>query len=258
MSTLLIPTRFAGPPTSGNGGWTAGELATHVEHGVPADHAGPWPAIQVTLRKPPPLETTMSVITHAGVTALVHDDAVVGEAVLVEGVPAPVPPVSYEVALAAQERYAGRGLDAHPFGHCFACGPARAEGDGLQIFPGEVDPVDGQRRVASAWTPHPSVAEEPAHHSGNQPRTSVAVAWAALDCIGGWAEDLIGRPMVLGRMTARLESLPVVGEPHVVVGQHLGSEGRRTFTAATLYDSAGAVVGVAGHVWFQIDPATFG
>ena len=49
--------------------------------------------------------------------------------------------------------------------------------------------------------------------------------------------------MVLARMTARVDALPVVGEEHVVVGLGRGSEGRKTFTAATLYDSDGRVVG---------------
>ena len=63
-----------------------------------------------------------------------------------------------------------------------------------------------------------------------------AVTWAALDCVGGWSQDLAGRPCVLGRMTARLDALPAVGEPHVVVGRHLGDDGRKSFTASTLYD----------------------
>ena len=49
--------------------------------------------------------------------------------------------------------------------------------------------------------------------------------------------------MVLGRMTARVDALPVVGEEHVVVGQARGHDGRKTFTASTLYDADGRVVG---------------
>jgi hypothetical protein len=64
--------------------------------------------------------------------------------------------------------------------------------------------------------------------------------------------------MVLGRMTARIETLPVVGEEHVVVGEARGRDGRKTFTAATLYDAAGHVVATAEHVWIAVDPALFG
>jgi hypothetical protein len=58
-------------------------------------------------------------------------------------------------------------------------------------------------------------------------------------------------------MTAQLDALPVVGEPHVVVGSALGSEGRKTFTASTLYDSDGRIVARAQHVWISVDPAAF-
>jgi acyl-coenzyme A thioesterase PaaI-like protein len=75
--------------------------------------------------------------------------------------------------------------------------------------------------------------------------------------VGGWSEDLEGRPSVLGRMTARVDALPVVGEPHVVVGARLRRDGRKTFTASTLYDADGRVVATAQHVWIAVDPSAF-
>jgi hypothetical protein len=42
-----------------------------------------------------------------------------------------------------------------------------------------------------------------------------------------------------------------------VVGGARGSEGRKTFTAATLYDADGRVVAAAEHVWIAVDPADF-
>ena len=50
MATLSIDRRFCGPPGSGNGGYTAGRLAALI--GDPAE---------ITLRRPPPLETEMRV-----------------------------------------------------------------------------------------------------------------------------------------------------------------------------------------------------
>ena len=38
-----------------------GALAGLLDHDVPADHAARWPTIQVTLRKPPPLDTPLPV-----------------------------------------------------------------------------------------------------------------------------------------------------------------------------------------------------
>ena len=63
--------------------------------------------------------------------------------------------------------------------------------------------------------------------------------------------------MVLGRMTAVVDALPAIGEPHVVMGERRGSQGRKTFTASTLHDSDGRIVGRAEHTWVAVDPAQF-
>ncbi|QCX28561.1 hypothetical protein [Nocardioides jishulii] len=239
MSTLVVPSRFCGPPVSANGGWTAGELASHLDTRLP---------VRVRLRQPPPLDVEMNVTEADGTTALLHAEAVVAQAVPSPVELVPVDGVDVETARAAQASYAGAAR--HPFPTCFACGPDRAEGDGLRIFPGEVTPVAGRRRVAATWTPDPSLA-------GTDGRTSQAVTWAALDCVGGWSEDLLGRPMVLGQMTARIDRLPEVGQTVVVMGEHRGTEGRKSSTASTLLTADGEVLAVAEHVWIAVDPARF-
>jgi hypothetical protein len=247
---LFLPARFNGPAASANGGFACGALAELVSPG-PAGVA-----VEVTLRRPPPLDTPLSVSTVDGLTLLRDGDATVAEARVAEedeGDLEAVDEVSPEEAARAMLGYPG--LHAHPFPTCFACGPDRAEGDGLRIFPG---PVGGDRsQVASVWVPQESHAESGDLVDGVH-RCGVATTWAALDCVGGWSEQIEGRPYVLGRMTARIDALPVVGEPHVVVGRHLGRAGRRTFTASTLYDADGRIVGSARHTWVQVDPSRFG
>ena len=233
MTQLVVPARFNGPARSGNGGFVAGSLADVVPDSGRR-------TVEVTLRRPPPLDTALGVTTEDGVTTLGDDAGPVATARVVEESLDAVDEVPPDVAADAMLRYPG--LGHHPFPTCFACGPERAEGDGLRIFPG---PVGGDRgHVASVWVPHPG-------------HDDVATTWAALDCVGGWSEDLEGRPCVLGRMTARVDALPVVGEPHVVVGRHLSTEGRKSFTASTLFDADGRVVAVARHIWIQVDPALF-
>lgn len=255
MSELLVPRRFCGPPSSGNGGWTAGALAGLVEHDCPDNRADAWPAIRVALRRPPPLDTPMPVTVVDGSTEASLGGEVVARATLGDTDPVVVEPVPADEARAAMATYPG--LVSHPFPTCFACGTAREEGDGLRIFPGRVSDEDGATRIAAVWTPHPSTAEDFHTYVDELPRASLATTWASLDCIGGWAGDLSERLMVLAGMTARVETLPVVGEEHVVVGLARGSEGRKTFTASTLYDADGRTVASAEHVWVAVDPADF-
>lgn len=258
---LIVPSRFRGPAASGNGGWTAGALAALVDHDCPENHAERWPAVTVTLRRPPPLDTPMPVSHADGDAVASYADEVVARAGLAEGPgPVTVEPVPAEEARAAMASYAGH--TAHPFPTCFSCGTGREQGDGLRIFPGRVADQGGAVRVASVWTPHPSVAED--WHAYAEPEAaeqvrcaSLPVTWAALDCIGAWSSDIIERPLVLGTMTAQIDTLPVIGDEHVVVGLARGTEGRKTFTASTLYDPEGRVVARAEHVWIAIDPAAF-
>jgi hypothetical protein len=249
---LLVPRRFCGPPDSGNGGWTAGALATRVRRESPDNRAAEWPTFEVSLRRPPPLDTVLHLVEDHGSTSARVGGEVVATARRLDGALTRVDPVSFDEARAAEAAYPGHSF--HPFPSCFACGTDRDEGDGLRIFPGAV----GEGRVAATWSPHPSLSEDWHTEVDASARASVAATWAALDCVGGWAGDLTERLMVLGRMTAHVESLPVIGEDHVVVGAHRGGEGRKTFTAATLFDSRGRAVATAEHVWIAVDPAAFG
>ncbi|GAB2873705.1 hotdog family protein [Nocardioides pacificus] len=258
-SGLVVPARFCGPPGSGNGGWTAGALAALVPSAAcPTNRADAWPAVEVTLRRPPPLDVAMSVTTQRGAdesdgpTLASCDGQVVAEARLAGRDLVPVEPVTPEAARAASAGYPG--FTRHPFPTCFSCGPDREEGDGLRIFPG---PVAGTDRWAATWRPRAGTVEDYHHYVDEHPRASLAVTWAALDCVSGWAGGVADRVMVLGRMTAEIDALPIIGDEHVVVGHTLGTEGRRTTTASTLYDSDGRVVARAEHTWVEVDPSAF-
>ncbi len=249
---LVIARRFRGPAYSGNGGYTAGMLAQRVSDAVPS------PTVAVTLRRPPPLDTTMTVRrlppgtpenpSGFEVVVLGLDDSVIASATAVEREIEPVDWVEPASASEATVHFAG--LVSHPFPTCFACGTGRS--DGLGIHPGRLP----SGLVAATWRPDASLAESSSLDDAVS-RVGPGTAWAAVDCTGGWAADLENRPMVLGQMTAELEALPVVGDDHVVVGELRGSEGRKTFTASTLYDQDRRVVARAEHVWIAVDPEVF-
>jgi len=254
MTDLVVPARFCGPPSSGNGGWTSGAMAEAV-HGHPADHATAWPAVTVTLRRPPPLDTPIPLLERDGLTVAADGQGTVAEAHTTDAGLHEVEPVDVATARGAEASYAG--WVSHPFPTCFTCGPAREPGDGLRIFPGPVGEIEGGLLVAAAWTPAASTSEDYHAYHDDQRRTSLPITWAALDCTGGWAGDLAANPSVLGRMTARIDALPVVGEEHVVVGHFRGRDGRKLHTAATLYDADGRIVATAEHTWITVDPTAF-
>jgi hypothetical protein len=232
ISALVVPARFNGPPDSGNGGYVAGRLAALL----PAAQA-----VQVTLRLPPPLDAPLEVRVVDGGLEAVRTGEVVAAAEPSTLRGDPLPPVAFHTAADAESRYAG--LAAHPFPSCFVCGTDRPLGDGMHLRPGRVADADGP--VATTWVPGASLADE----SGSIP---TAMVWAAMDCPGGWASDIEARPMVLGRVTAAVHAAPRVGERCVVVGQVLGGEGRKTFTASTAYDEDGRVLGHAESVWIEL------
>jgi hypothetical protein len=261
LPDLVVPSRFCGPPSSGNGGWSAGAISAYAGDECPDDHARPWPAVTVSLMAPPPIDVPMTVAPaeQGGVVATYDGRPVLAARCTTDEV-ADVEPVAPDEARAAEASYAG--LTSHPFPTCFSCGTGRAPGDGLRIFPGRVADVDDdagtpRARVAATWIPDPTVAEDFHAYADAQPRASLPVTWAALDCVGGWAGDLEERLMVLARMTARLDSLPVIGEEHVLVGAGRAQDGRKTWTSSTMYDADGRVVASAEHLWIAVDPEAF-
>ncbi len=247
--SLLLDARYCGPPTSANGGYAAGRLAREVlqAQNLPPV-GGPW--VEVTLRAPVPLATPLTVQVEsqprdpaapvAPVAAVAHDaDRLVAEVRVLAGTPdraQPVPPVDLATAEQAATRYLG--LQVHPFPTCWVCGPQRPPGDGYHLQPGMVD----ADTTACVWTVLPD-------HAGADGRLGAEAVWAALDCPGGWTALADGRVVLLGRLTAAVHDLPQVGEQCVVRGARLGEQGRKTFTATTVYGQDGRLLGHAGAVW---------
>ncbi|PFG38032.1 hypothetical protein ATJ97_0500 [Georgenia soli] len=225
--TITVDRRFRGPDGSGNGGYVSGRVAAGLG-------AGP---VTVTLRVPPPLEEPLTLARSDDGVRLTAGDVVVAEGHRYAGEELPVvEPVAADLARTTAERFGGR--HRHPFPHCFVCGPARTPGDGMRLEPGRLD--DG--RTACVWSVHADLAGR------------AEVVWAALDCPGGWAAPIEGRPMVLGRMTADVTAAPEDGEDVVVMGQLLGQDGRKYFTATTAYGADGRELGRAGATWILLRP----
>lgn len=231
MATRVkIDRRFCGPPESGNGGYVCGRAAAFLEG-----------AVEVTLRRPPPLGTPLKVVIHGRDRVSLSDES----GLVAEGhrarlnLPVPFTP-SFDQALRAAEAYTG--FREHFYPTCFVCGPARKTGDGLRIFAG---PLPGKNCVAAPWIPHRSLCDDTG-------RVNTEYVWAALDCPGYFAINRdTHRYMLLGRLAAALRQNPNSGDRCVIVGWPIQSEGRKHQAATALLSETGEVLGQALATWIE-------
>jgi hypothetical protein len=57
--------------------------------------------------------------------------------------------------------------------------------------------------------------------------------------------------VVLGRLTARVDRVPELGERCVVVAWPLGSDGRKHGAGTALYTDSGELLGLARALWIE-------
>ena len=230
---MMFPARFNGPAGSANGGYACGVIA----QSIPSD------LVEVTLRRPPPLDTTLFVerVAEQYSVHLKSGDVIAVAEPVAE-------PITADVAVIDIPAEAPSALpdDRHPFRTCFTCGPDRAPGDGLRIF---AKRIPGQAVLADRWTPDQSLAD-------NDSSVRPEIVWAALDCPGGWAafDRIPGGVAVLGRMTAQVARGPCIGEPCVVVAWSRWRDGRKIDAHSALYTCEGELLAAARAVWIDVTP----
>ncbi|HEX7304098.1 hypothetical protein [Lentzea sp.] len=224
MSTVLVASRFNGPPGSGNGGYSAGLLAAHVDSR----------AVSVRLRTPVPLDREMQVR---------DGELLDGETVVASAEPAvldldvPAAPTLDE-ALEAQAKVPWR--ERHPFPTCFGCGSGRDDGIGALL-----GPLDGRPEWAGVWRPSDVLPNDGTH-------VLPEVVWAALDCPSAQPVAPDGGPaFVLGTFVAQVEHPVELGVDHVLLAWELGRDGRKAYSASAIIGPHG-VCGRARAVWVSI------
>ena len=230
-SGIIIPSRFNGPPNSGNGGYSCGVLAAFID--------GP---ARVRLHVPPPLDTPMVVTENdEGGMSMYAGDTRVGSAFQapfeLEVPPAP----SLEAARDASTRYPC--YEGHVFPTCFVCGPGRPGHDGLGLYAG---PVHDWRVLASPWEPGEDLLDS---HGMVRPE----IVWSALDCPGYFAcmgENI--RPAVLGELQAHLVSAIAGRQELVVYAWPLGEDGRKLYAGSAVATASGDVLAYARSTWILL------
>ena len=243
MSTVVIPSRFNGPPAIGHGGYVAALLA---EPGSATT--------QVTLRKPAPLDTELHIrelgdgkraLYHTPPTAsqLGHGELLIAEAERVAplGMHVPPPPTLIEARaseIGSPAHFGEAGV--HP--RCFGCGKLRPPGDGLRLFAGPAPAWAERREVASIFQPGPFD-----DGTGFVERTFVI---AALDCPGAFAFMAEHKNAgLLGRIAFEVYAPVRSTEEHIVTGWQLGHEGRKMFAGTALFDQTGRLLAAARATW---------
>jgi hypothetical protein len=240
--TFRIAKRFNGPHDSGNGGYSAGLAAQFLA----AD------AVEATLRAPIPLDQTLRVHpSEAGIDIMTDDAATRILIMSLRPTRLETPDVKspgLEAACVAAATF--RGAEDHVLPDCFVCGPARAQGDGLRIFPDWLkDPAGTENPnmfplVAAPWRPTPDLADA----SG---RVAPEYLWAALDCPGAFAIDK--EPILLGRIAAKIIARPPPVQPLVAVAWSKGQDRRKHFAGSALFTEAGVLLAFSEQTWIQID-----
>ncbi len=223
--TIVVPRRFNGPQQSGNGGYTGGVIAAHLD--------GP---VEVSLRSPVPLDEPLE-LSPGDDRALrvLHGETLVAEARPLPSLDLVVPdPVGVEDASRAAENY--RAPSDGPFSNCFVCGRARE--NSFEVFAGQ---VEGREVVATPWTP-------PAWTAGDD-GTAVRpeFVWAVLDCPTYFASHLEGELTLsfLVRQRAEMRAPVTAGEEHVVIAWPISADGRKRLAGAAVVSADGETLAVA-------------
>jgi len=242
---VAIERRFRGPDDSGQGGYTCGLVAAVL--GNPAE---------VRLRRPPPLERSLTRVRTAEGVELRDGEDVVAEGRPIGALEVELPP---RVGDDGADAGTVGGLEwattpgAHPFPRCFGCGPEREPGDALRIFAGPVPGRDGV--YAATWTPDASLGSDDDGGAVDE-----VFVWAALDCptsapVVPTLAD--GQAVVLGTMAAEIRARPRVGTRHVIMSW-LAERTDRVAQAMAVLHAGDEPIAVARGTWVHVDRERFG
>jgi len=225
---IAVARRFNGPPSSGNGGYTAGLIAGVI--GEP---------IAVRLHQPVPLERELR-IAEAGERWTVRDGEELIATATRTSVAVEVPrPPSFSAAVASSTRYVG--FKDHGYPDCFVCGPNREPHDGLRVFPGA---VANTSVLAAPWTPDATLDD-------GARRLRAEHMWAALDCPGFFA-TLSTTPALLGELAVRIDRVVRIDEPCVVIAWAIAQEGRKHRAGTALFGESGELCAVGVATWIEL------
>jgi len=233
MSTSVeVNERFCGPPTSGNGGYVSGLIASFVGSSA-----------KVRLTAPPPLNEPLHIHKSTDHVELRNNEDVIGVGSKQEFTLELPPTPSLTDAEQAQNRFIA--FNDHVFPCCFVCGPDRDKGDGLRIFPGPV--IDDDWSVlACTWKPSADLY-------GEDGRLQHEFIWAALDCpsyFGALGNSM--RVALLGEMELNVVSEVTEKGPLIIWCWPISSEGRKHYGGSAVATVDGKLIAYARGLWIEL------
>jgi hypothetical protein len=84
-------------------------------------------------------------------------------------------------------------------------------------------------------------------------------AWAALDWPTAFACDLDGTPIVLARLTGRIDKALRANEQLVITAWRIGTDRRKQHSACVISSADGETLATSKAVWIALEePSTFG
>lgn len=230
MRKITIEKIHQGPTGSANGGYVAGLLGDALR-GQPST---------VKIHRPIPVDTPVFIYRHGDSAFIRHDQEVIATAELTDETIPTTEFVEPDRVLEGVEA----DLDMAMFAECFVCGTPAPRGLGVEVraLP------DG--RFAAVWHPDRS-----SHIDG--PLVDARYLRSALDCPGGFAALTANQTLaVTGTLTSRIEFLPEVDSPLVVVGESTWADGRKLGAVTSIYTDSGELVATASAIWISIQALT--
>lgn len=226
---VRVVERFNGPPGCGNGGYTTGLIAQAI--GEP---------VGVRLLRPVPMnrDLTIAAVVEDRWEARAGSEVIATATLQTVDIYVPQPP-SWVEAFGVSRHFSG--FTHHLYPTCFVCGPARAQGDGLRIFPGS---VPGTHLFAAPWQPDASLGDAAG-------KVRPEFVWASLDC-PGYFVSASPRPALLGELAVRIERVPRVGERCVVTAWRIEGEGRKHRVGTALFDADGQCCALGVATWIEL------
>jgi hypothetical protein len=234
---LVVPEYVCGIPGVAHGGFVAGWLAGRTG----ADH------VRVDFRRAVPVGTPVKAAATAesgleltgeqGTLAVARSSK--PELELPE-VPSWAEATACTERRWADERAGNKGPD------CYVCGVDRPAGRGMRIALGL---MADRPLVAATWVPGRDLAGS----DGQLPRE---LAFAAVDCPGGWAcRAFAGAPLVetvTASLTGAVLKPIFADERYVVLGWSISVRGRKYLTGSAVATPDGEVCALAEALWLDI------